>query len=134
MEFKGLGDAATCNSKELVSVTLSSPLPGIQGPSRMHLSLKHLAPKEMNCIQLKTRDLKLRSITFLEMKMLLLNYSYICETIFAITTNWFIHKAWFRFLWKEMSCVLSKPFMFNIKYFIILYYLDFTEKWVSWWS
>lgn len=87
MEHKGSDDAATCNSEELDSVTLSRPLPGTQAPSRMHLSLEHLASKETNRIQLKTRDLKLRSATFLEMKVLLLNCSYICAIFFAITTN-----------------------------------------------
>lgn len=87
MELKGLDNVPTCNSNELESVTLSSPLPGVQWPSRMHPSLKHVAPKKTNCIQLKTRDLKFRSITFLEMKGLVLNYSYIYEMFFAITTN-----------------------------------------------
>lgn len=42
MCLKGLDDATTCKSKKFDSVILSSPL----WPSRMHLSLKHLTPKE----------------------------------------------------------------------------------------
>lgn len=60
MEHKGLDGAATCKSKELDSVTLSSPLPGTEEPSRMHFSFKNL--------------------------VLLMTYC-ICETFFTITTN-----------------------------------------------
>lgn len=75
MYLKGLDDAATCKSKEFDSVTLSSP----SWPSRTHLSLKHLTPKETSHIQRITRDTKLRSVTFLKMKGLPLNYSYILK-------------------------------------------------------
>lgn len=105
MELKGLDDAGTCNSKELDWVTPPARntrafqnVSFIEAPSTKG---DKLHPAQNKRFKIVVHHIFRNESVTAELQM------YMWNIFFAIPTNWFIHKVWFRFVWKEMSCIFT---------------------------